>query len=157
MNHKAMPAAVVAIVALAAAVGLGQDKGSDSSINQLPIAPSVVIATLDVERVFQKSQKFNAAMAPIRAKIEAFDSGRRHIKKEEPLPAVTKAYAETYQRMNEIVTRICKARNIGLVVRAKLDSMDPFDRPSVLEGVNKPVVYSAVPDLTDEVIAELNR
>ena len=33
---------------------------------QLPIAPFVAIATLDIEKVFKKSQKLNAAMAPIK-------------------------------------------------------------------------------------------
>ena len=155
MNRKAKTVAAVAIVAIAAAFGLGQENNCDSSINQLPIAPSVAIATLDVGKVFTKSQKFNAAMAPIRAKLKIYNW---------PIPenhelaiAQIRVLGETYQRLDEIVIRICKARNIGLVIRAKLDSFDATDRSSMLEIVNRPVVYSAVPDLTDEVIAELNR
>ncbi len=165
MNRRAKYFAAAAIVAFASAFGLGQDKSDDSSIHELQVAPSVVIATLDVDKVFKKSQKFNAAMAPIRAKLEAFDAGRMHIKKEEVPPphkkealsAETKSYAETYQRMNEIVTRICQARNIQLVIRATVYSVDSADRGSVLQGVNRQIVYSNVPDITDEVIAELNR
>lgn len=156
MNRKATSAAV-AIVTLIAAFGLGQEKGSDSSIDQFQITSCVDIATIDVARVFTKSQKFNAAMAPIRAKFDAFNTGRHHIKKEKPLPAETKAYAETYQRMDEIVTRICKARNIGLVIRATVYSVDAADNASMLQWVNKQIVYSNVPDITDEVIAELDR
>ena len=164
MNRNAKLSAVVAIVALAAGFVLGQDKYSDTSVNQLPIAP-VSVATLDVATVFKKSQKFNAAMAPITAKTAPIRAKYEHIKKEEVLPpykkvalsAETKLYAETYQRLDEIVTRICKARNIGLVIRANLDSADISDRSSLLQGVNKPVVHSAVPDLTDEVIAKLDR
>ena len=71
--------------------------------------------------------------------------------------AQIRVYGETYQRMDQIVTRICETKNIGLVIRAKLDSMDPSDRSNVLQGVNRPVVYSEVPDITDEVIDELDR
>jgi hypothetical protein len=107
MNRTAKLSAVVAIVAVAAAFVLGQDKYSDASINQLPIAP-VSVATLDVATVFKKSQKFNAVMAPIRPKMSPIRERHEHIKvetvlppsKKEALSAETKLIAETYQRLD---------------------------------------------------------
>jgi len=169
MNRKAQIAAAIVIVAVTAVFGFGQDRYSDSPdppVSQLRTAPYVAVATLDVDKVFKKSQKLNAAMAPIRVKPEAFDAHLDKkkqnlsfpvINRKEALSAEAKVYFDTYQRMNEIVTRICKARSIGLVIRATVDPIDGADRQSILQGVNRPVVYSNVPDLTDEVIAELDR
>jgi len=55
------------------------------------------------------------------------------------------------------VQRICRERDIGLVIRATTEQIDPKDRGSVLQAVNRPVVYSAAPDLTADVIAALNK
>ena len=67
------------------------------------------------------------------------------------------AYAETYRAIENAVQRICRERDIGVVIRATSDSMDSKDRSSVLQAVNRPVVYTAVPDLTADVIAALNK
>ena len=56
-----------------------------------------------------------------------------------------------------MVQRICREREIGVVIRYTSDPMDTKDRSSVLQAVNRPVVYSAVPDLTADVIAALNK
>ena len=155
MNRKAQVAAAILIVAVAAAFGFGEDKYHDASINELRIAPRVAIATLDVLKVFKKSQKFNAAMAPIKAKLEGWNT---FLPDDHQLAIDSRrVYAETFQRIEDIVIRICKVKNIGLVIRAKLDPPDVTDKSSVLEWVNRPVMYSEVPDITDEVIAELDR
>ena len=78
-------------------------------------------------------------------------------KKKEFLAAEARIYADRYQSIENIVSQICKKRDVGIVVRATTDAVSPTDRNSVLQGVNRPVIYSAVPDLTDDVIAELNR
>jgi Skp family chaperone for outer membrane proteins len=66
-------------------------------------------------------------------------------------------YAETYREIENAVQSICRERDIGLVIRATTEPMDPKDRSSVLQGVNRPIVYTAVPDLTADVIAALNK
>jgi hypothetical protein len=95
-------------------------------------------------------------MAPIKAKLEGWNT---RLPENHPLAIEsTRLYAETYQRLVEIVTRICKAKNIGLAIRAKLESNGIIvEGSSVLQLSDRPVVYSDVPDLTDEVIAELDR
>src|SRR4051812_31189764 len=99
-------------------------------------------------------------MAPVMAKMHPIRAEHEHIKvevvlppyKKEALSAERKLHTETLQRMDEIVIKICKARNIGLVIRSTVYSVDAADRASILQWVNKQIVYSNVTDLTDEVI-----
>jgi Skp family chaperone for outer membrane proteins len=67
-----------------------------------------------------------------------------------------RVYADTYKTIQDVVDQICQARDVGVLLRFSSDPIDPADRSSVLQGVNRPVVYSAVPDLTADVIAALN-
>src|SRR5262249_9141830 len=78
-------------------------------------------------------------------------------KKKEFLLTESRVYFETSQAAEKVGTRLCQARDIGVVIRCQRDPFDPADRNSVLSGVNRPIIYSVVPDLTDDVIAELNR
>jgi len=78
-------------------------------------------------------------------------------KKKEFLLLEARAYAEKLQSIENVVMQICRKRDIGIVVRTSGDAIVPSDRSSVLQAVNRPIVYSAVPDLTDDVISELNR
>jgi hypothetical protein len=78
-------------------------------------------------------------------------------KKKEFLEDEARIHATIYQRVEAIVAAICKKRDVGLVVRANIDVITPSDRGAVLQMMNRPVIFSAVPDLTDDVIAEINR
>jgi len=78
------------------------------------------------------------------------------VKRQEFLQKEAAIYAESYGLVEKIVARIGKARDVGVVLRYSNDPINVGDRNSVLQGVNRPIVYSAVPDLTDEVIAALN-
>jgi hypothetical protein len=66
-------------------------------------------------------------------------------------------YGDTYKLIEIIVARICKARDVGVVIRFTSKSFDPHDRTAVLQTLNRFVIYTAGPDLTDEIVAELNR
>jgi Skp family chaperone for outer membrane proteins len=65
-------------------------------------------------------------------------------------------YHERYQAIERAVEQICGERGIDLVLRFNGDKMDPADRNSVLQGVNRAVIYSRVPDLTNDVVKTLN-
>ena len=78
------------------------------------------------------------------------------LKKQEFLTAEARAYFRVYERVEKSVAQIARQRDIGLVLRYSGDAMKPDDRESVLRGINRSVVYSAVPDISDEVIASLN-
>jgi Skp family chaperone for outer membrane proteins len=73
------------------------------------------------------------------------------------LDAEALAYAETYASIEKAVEEIAKARDIGVVLRFQSEKMDAADRASVLQGVNRAVVYSDVPDLTNDLLTALNR
>jgi Skp family chaperone for outer membrane proteins len=65
-------------------------------------------------------------------------------------------YHERYQAVERAVAKVCDERGIDLVLRFSSDKMDPADRASVLQGVNRAIVYSRVPDLTTGVLDILN-
>ncbi len=65
-------------------------------------------------------------------------------------------YHESYQLVELAVERVCRAREIDLVLRVNGDKMNPADRASVLQGVNRAIVYSRVPDVTTDVLKVLN-
>jgi hypothetical protein len=65
-------------------------------------------------------------------------------------------YHERYQAIERAVAGVCETREIDLVLRFNSAKIDPADRASVLQGVNRAIVYSSVPDVTDDVVAALN-
>lgn len=135
----------------------------------------IPLAVLDVAKVFKEARDFNQKMQSMKLEIASFDrtvkASRREqsdslppdlkafavAKKDTFLSDEAQAYAETYRAIENAVQRICRERDIGLVIRATTEPMDPKDRSSVLQGVNRPIVYTAVPDLTADVIAALNK
>jgi len=66
-------------------------------------------------------------------------------------------YADAYREIENAVQSICRERDIGIVIRFSIEPINPNDRNSVLLAVNRPVVYTAVPDLTADVVAALNK
>jgi Skp family chaperone for outer membrane proteins len=90
------------------------------------------------------------------AKLQAALQGEIALKRKSFLDAEAVAYAEAYATIETAVERAAKARDIGVVLRYQSEKMDVADRASVLQGVNRAVMYSDVPDLTTEVLTELN-
>lgn len=79
------------------------------------------------------------------------------IKRQAFLDGEARLYFDTYQLVEETVERIARERDIGLVLRQNANEMNPAKRDSVLQGINRAIVYMDVPDLTEAVLAELNR
>jgi Skp family chaperone for outer membrane proteins len=158
--------------------------GTALSSERQPESPHrIPLAVIDVAKIFKEARDFNQKMQRMKLEIAAFDSAfdsnekaklrekfgeqsdpslpasKSYVvgKKEAFLSDEALVYAETYREIQNAVQRICRERDIGLVIRSTSDSMDPKDRSSVLQGVNRPVVYTAVPDLTADVIAALNK
>lgn len=77
-------------------------------------------------------------------------------KRAEFLNIEARIYFEIYQAIERQTTQICRERDIGIVVRMNGDKMNPADRASVLQGVNRAVVYVNVPDLTDDLLKAFN-
>jgi Skp family chaperone for outer membrane proteins len=90
------------------------------------------------------------------AKLQAALQAEITLKRKSFLDMEAAVYAETYASIEKAVEQIAKARDVGVVLRYQSEKMDAADRASVLQGVNRAVVYSDVPDLTKDVLAALN-
>lgn len=63
-----------------------------------------------------------------------------------------KAYFETYQKMQSAVTAFALENRISMVLRFDSSPIDPENRPDVIKGVNRAVVYHQNLDMTRFII-----
>jgi Skp family chaperone for outer membrane proteins len=66
-------------------------------------------------------------------------------------------YYHIYQEIEKSVKAFAQRARIGLVLRFNSEDMKEDDRASVLQGVNRAVVYNEGLDITPFIIADLNR
>jgi hypothetical protein len=78
------------------------------------------------------------------------------VKRQEFLQRGARVYAEMYAAVEATIAQVAKSRDVGAVFRYSREPMNAADRASVLQYVNRPVLYGAVPDLTDGVVKVLN-
>jgi Skp family chaperone for outer membrane proteins len=78
------------------------------------------------------------------------------VKRREFLEQEAKIYYGIYREIEEAVAIFAQQNRIGLVLRYSGDEMKPDDRASVLQGVNRPVVYQDRLDITQHVLGRLN-
>jgi len=81
---------------------------------------------------------------------------RVQAKKREFLEQEARVYYGIYREVEDAVASFAQRNRIGLVLRHTGDEMKPEDRASVLQGVNKPVVYQYQLDITQLVLNQLN-
>jgi Skp family chaperone for outer membrane proteins len=77
-------------------------------------------------------------------------------KKREFLEAEAKVYFNIYREVEEAVAVFAQRNGIRLVLRFTGDDMKAEDRNSVLQGVNKPVVYQYQLDITNLILEKVN-
>jgi Skp family chaperone for outer membrane proteins len=77
-------------------------------------------------------------------------------KKRDFLEQEAKVYFNIYREVEEAVAVFAQRHGIRLVLRFTGDEMKPDDRASVLQGVNKPVVYQQNLDITMDILSKLN-
>lgn len=68
-----------------------------------------------------------------------------------------KAYYTTYLQVNDAVKYYAQRNQIGIVLRYSGDPVDPNRREDILRAINKPIVFQNQIDITDDIIASLNR
>jgi Skp family chaperone for outer membrane proteins len=68
-----------------------------------------------------------------------------------------RVYYHIYKEIEKSVATFATRAPIGLVLRFNSDDMKEDDRASVLQGVNRAVVFHAGLDITPYIIADLNR
>ena len=78
------------------------------------------------------------------------------VKRREFLEQEAKVYYGIYREIEDSVAMFAQRNRIGLVLRYSGDEMKPDDRASVLQGVNKPVVYQDRLDITQHILNQLN-
>jgi Skp family chaperone for outer membrane proteins len=68
-----------------------------------------------------------------------------------------KAYYNLYREIEQAVADVAGRYRIGLVLRHTNEEMDPTKRESIMQGINKIVVYQSRLDITNHVLDALNR
>ena len=108
-------------------------------------------AMRDETTKINKKQETMTAFNPNSKEFKAADEELAHLKSDfqikvaakrrEFLEQEAKVYYGIYREIEDAVAMFAQRNRIGLVLRYTGDEMKPDDRASVLQGVNKPVVY----------------
>lgn len=78
------------------------------------------------------------------------------LKRKEFLEEEAKVYYNAYQEVLTVVGQFAERNGIGLVLRFNGTEMDPTKRDSVLQGVNRAVVFQRNLNITDYIIEGVN-
>jgi hypothetical protein len=79
------------------------------------------------------------------------------LKRKEFLEQEARVYYRVYREIEQSVGLFAQRNRIGLVLRFNGDEMKEDDRASVLQGVNRAVVYQQNLDVTEFILGDLNR
>ncbi len=90
-------------------------------------------------------------------RLQADGQAAATMKKKDFLERESTIYFDTYNEVANEVGRFAEQHNIGLVVRFNSEPIDPEARNSVLEGVNRAVVYQKNLNITFAVLDRLKR
>ena len=99
------------------------------------------------EEFKREEEKLAKANSDLRIKVE--------LKKREFLEKEASIYFQTYKEIESIVASFAVKNRIGLVLKFTGDEIDPADRGSVLQGVNRPVVYQQNLDISEIIVRSL--
>jgi Skp family chaperone for outer membrane proteins len=67
-----------------------------------------------------------------------------------------KLYYDTYQEVSNHVAQFAQEHGINLVLRFSSEPIEPDDRNSVLQGINRAVVYQNQLNITTHVLQKIN-
>jgi hypothetical protein len=79
------------------------------------------------------------------------------MKRKEFLEREARVYYDVYVMVEAAIRDFADMNGIELVLRYSAEPMDPQNRQSVLQGVNRPIVYHRNLDITTAVLDRLNR
>ena len=108
-----------------------------------------------LKQIDPKSPEFKAKETEISKKLAELQvtqsqKGREISEKEARL------YFDTYVEVTQQIANYADRNGIGLVLRFNSEPIDSANRQSVIEGVNREVVYHVGRDITNQVIATIN-
>ncbi|MDA7951196.1 MAG: OmpH family outer membrane protein [Pirellulaceae bacterium] len=93
------------------------------------------------------------------AQLSANIQAQVALKQRDMMDREAKLYHSTYQEIETEVRTICEQNNIFLALRFSRDQMDVANRESVLNGINRAVIYQNAQknvDITDMVLTKIN-
>lgn len=67
-----------------------------------------------------------------------------------------RVYYDSYQQVEQAVAEFCSVNGIKLVLRYSGEEMDPAQRESIMQGINRFVVYQNQLDITQHILVRLN-
>jgi Skp family chaperone for outer membrane proteins len=76
--------------------------------------------------------------------------------RKEFLTREAKLYYDTYQEVSNLVADFAREHGISLVLRFSSEPIEPDDRNSVLQGINRAVVYQNQLNITSHVLQKVN-
>jgi hypothetical protein len=91
------------------------------------------------------------------AKLQSDLQVKIGLKRKEFLEQEARVYYYVYKEIEQSVASFSSRNRIGLVLRYNGEEMKEDDRASVLQGVNRAVVFQQNLDITDFIIVDLNR
>ena len=91
------------------------------------------------------------------ARIASGLSVQTQLKRKEFLEKEAKLYSNTYNEVVGAVASFCKKNNIGIVHRFNSEPIDSANPQSVMQGVNRAIVYQQNLNITDFILDDLNR
>jgi Skp family chaperone for outer membrane proteins len=97
------------------------------------------------------TENFKAGQADI-ARKDADMKIKANQKRQDVLDKEAQLYLQTYKEIQGLVQELATQYGITLVLRYDSSEIDPNDRPSVIKGVNRPVIFQRNLDLTNLVI-----
>ncbi len=90
------------------------------------------------------------------AKVQADLQVKVGMQKKDFMEKEARIYFNTYNQVTQTVATFAQRHNITLVLRYNSNEIDPTNRQSVLEGVNRPVIYQNQIDITYDILNILN-
>lgn len=115
-----------------------------------------------IEQLRNQLKAYNSGTPPYKqveeqiAKVAAEGQAQTQLKRKDFLEREAKIYYSTYMEITRAVEQFAERNNISLVVRFNSAPINSGDGNSVLEGVNRAVVYQKNLNITDYVLKMLN-
>lgn len=117
----------------------------------------------DIEARVKKLNTFRPESAEYKqleaetARLQAQIQADMAIKRKGFLEKEARVYHDIYQEIQKEVKAFADNHRVGLVLRFSAEPMDPSNRQSVLQGVNRPVVYQRNLNITYDILDRLGR
>jgi len=91
------------------------------------------------------------------ARLQSEVQVEAQLKRKEFLEREARVYFNVYNEVVNEISYFAERHGIALVLRFNMDQIDPEDRRSVLEGVNRAIVFQKNLNITYDILERINR